>query len=256
MLLAVIAAVILITLGSAKRPGRENIGSLLVVCAGVVFGFPLFTALAMRTEAAAHGGVVLGILPLATALAGSVVSGERPSGGFWVAAVLGCVLVVSFSIYSGSGTVSIGDLYLLAAVGLAAIGYAYGASLSRVLPAGDVICWAIVLSAPLVVPASMLLIDWTLLSSDSLGENLNRVWFSLLYLGLVSQLGGFLLWYQALSLDGVARTSQLQLLQPFFTLLAAAIFLQEIIDLTSVVFAISIVSTVFISRKMAVIRAL
>src|SRR5450830_2105681 len=53
------------------------------LCTGV--GFPLFAALAMITVPAAHGGVVLGILPLATVAAAAVFAHERPSRGFWLA---------------------------------------------------------------------------------------------------------------------------------------------------------------------------
>src|SRR5438128_1332686 len=41
---------------------------------GIVFGFPAFSALAMVSVPAAHGGVVLGILPLATAGAATVLA--------------------------------------------------------------------------------------------------------------------------------------------------------------------------------------
>src|SRR5207302_2274535 len=53
-----------------------------VIC--LVLGFPALSALAMQTVPAAHGGVVLGILPLATAAAAALLAGERPNLRFWL----------------------------------------------------------------------------------------------------------------------------------------------------------------------------
>ena len=47
-----------------------------------IVGFPVFMALAMAHVPAAHGGVVLGILPLATAAAAALLAHERPSSRF------------------------------------------------------------------------------------------------------------------------------------------------------------------------------
>ena len=52
-----------------------------------IVGFPMLMALAMVSVPAAHGGVVLGIVPLATAAAAAIVAHERPSIGFWVSAL-------------------------------------------------------------------------------------------------------------------------------------------------------------------------
>lgn len=69
----------------------------------LVGGFPAFSGFAMTHVPASHGGVVLGVLPLATAVAGAVVSRERPSAAFWVSAVLGAAIVVGFSLRDGEG---------------------------------------------------------------------------------------------------------------------------------------------------------
>src|SRR5208283_5165284 len=50
-----------------------------------IVGFPVFMALAMAHVPASHGGVVLGIIPLATVAAAALVTHERPSLGFWLA---------------------------------------------------------------------------------------------------------------------------------------------------------------------------
>ena len=243
------------------RPKLDYWPQIAVICAGVVIGFPLFSSLAMNTEAAAHGGVVLGILPLATALLGAVLTGERPTSLFWLIASIGSLLVVLFSLISGGGSVSGGDLYLLLAIVSASLGYAVGGQLSRQIPAWQVISWALAPTLPIAL-AGVLLLDRSLLpamvvTDQSTGgvDLANYAWLgSLLYLGLISQYVGFLLWYRALALDGVARASQLQLFQPFVTLAGAWLLLNEQIDLVTGVFALLILITIVLSRQTSMRR--
>ena len=100
----------------------------------MVVGFPLFTSLALEVQTSAHGAVVIAVLPAATAVA-AVAGGRAPeprrSGS---PRAPGCVAVLAFLVTSGaSGTPPAGDLFLLAAVVLCAIGYAEGGALGREL---------------------------------------------------------------------------------------------------------------------------
>ena len=51
--------------------------------------------------------------------------------------------------------------------------------------------------------------------------------WGLAYVSLFSMLIGFVFWYRGLALGGIAGVGQLQLLQPFFGLLLAALLLHE-----------------------------
>ena len=93
----------------------------------------------MRSVPAAHGAVVAGLLPLATAVAGALIAHERPSRRFWACAVAGSAVVVGFALWEGGGAPQAADLLLVGAVAAAAIGYAEGARLSRVLGGWQVI---------------------------------------------------------------------------------------------------------------------
>jgi len=73
-----------------------------------------------------------------------------------------------------------------------------------------------------------------------------------LYLTLASQLFGFFIWYKAMAIGGVARVSQVQLLQPFVTLLASAIALSEGIESQTYFFAIIVVLLVAIGKRMRI----
>ena len=233
----------------SRLPTVSQWRQLLVVAAGVVVGFPMLSAWAMQTVPASHGGVVLGVLPLATAVVGAFIMGERPSMGFWLVSLAGSATVVGYALWTGAGTLQIGDLALLGAVVSAAIGYAVGGKLTKELGGGPVICWALVISLPLIVfPA------W-LTAPESFAAVSGDAWLGFLYLALVSQLFGFFLWNAGLALGGIARVSQTQLLQPFVTIAASAVLLSEAIETSTVVLALIVISLVAIGRTMPVASA-
>lgn len=244
---ALVAGLLLLATGQ-PRPDRGQLGKLLIVGLGVVIGFPVLSAWAMQTVPASHGGVVLGVLPLATAIASVFVSRDRPSLGFWLFGILGSILVVAYALLDGAGGVQVGDLALLGAVVAAAVGYAVGGELSRSLGGWQVICWALVLMLPVItVPA----LWW---APANLAAVPVGIWAGFAYLALFSQLFGFFWWNKGLALGGVARVSQIQLLQPFITLLASAIALGEAITTETYVFAVLVVAVVAIGRRMPIRR--
>jgi drug/metabolite transporter (DMT)-like permease len=245
--IASLLAVIYLAAGRQRLPTRGEFKALFAVALGVVLGFPIFSSLAMRHVDASHGGVMLGILPLATAATGFIFSRERPSSGFWLMACLGSALVIAFSVFKGGGTLQLADLSLLAAVVSAAIGYAIGARLTQTMGGLQVISWALVMSAPfLVVPM--------ILYAPITAHVTRGAWIGFAYVSLVSQFLGFLPWFKGLSLGGVARVGQTQLLQPFFTIAAASLLLGEAVDAATVAFAVAVFGVVAIGRQLKISR--
>ena len=243
---SVVAAFILITT-KQSRPNRHQLMQLSVVALGVVVGFPVLTAWAMKTVPASHGGVVLGVLPLATATAAVMVSREKPSAGFWIFSLLGSIVVVTYSLLQGFGSFQLGDLFLIGAILCAGLGYALGGKLSKELGGWQVICWALVISFPFIIfPA------WIQAPEENFSNLPLNVLLSFLYLALVSQLFGFFLWNKGLALGGIARVSQTQLIQPFVTLLASAFLINETVSLQTILFAVLVVCIVAIGKKMPV----
>ncbi|MEJ7932058.1 DMT family transporter [Ramlibacter sp. AN1015] len=243
---AVLAAAFLLAV-RAPWPRRSDLLPLAVTSAGVVFGFPLFTSMAMRHVQAVHASVVIGTLPLATALVAAWLHRQRPSAGFWGCAVLGCAMVVAFSL-SRAGAPGLelhpADLLLLAGVGCAAVGYAWGARLSQRMPAEHVICWALLLALPLTLPASW----WTRPAASVPAA----AWWAFAYVAVFSMWLGFFAWYRGLALGGTVRVSQVQLLQPFLGMLFAVPLLGETLDARSVGFAVAVMATVLVGRTMPV----
>ena len=77
-------------------PPRALWFQLVVAMLCVSILFPFLMALAVQTVDAAHGGVVLGVLPIATALVAVLITHERPRPLFWIASVAGAALVFGF----------------------------------------------------------------------------------------------------------------------------------------------------------------
>ena len=230
----------------ATLPRRQDWVPLAITAGGVVFGFPLLTSVAMRHVEAVHASVIVGVLPLATAGVGALLHRQRPSAGFWLCAALGSALVVAFAtLRSGSGlAINFADLLLLAAMLCAAVGYGYGARLSQHMRAEYVICWALLMSLPLTLPLSIA--SWPSVPVKA------SAWWSFAYLGVFSMWLGFFAWYRGLALGGTVRVSQVQLVQPFLSMLFAVPFLGESLDAVTVGFGVAVIATVFMGKKMPV----
>ena len=243
---AIVAAGLALILLVATRqtiPPFRFLPKFCIVAVGVVIGFPLLSAIAMRDASASYGAVITGLLPLSTALCGVWRAGERPSLAFWIFASLGSVLVIGFALLSGSGSIRSADLALLGAVGAAGLGYAEGAVLSRIFGSWQVICWSLILSTPVLLPI-VLQYAPTDFSSVSFGAVIG-----FLYVSIFSMFLGFFAWYRGLSLGGIARVGQVQLLQPFLTILASTIFLGERLTITTLSFAAGVIVCVALGKR-------
>jgi drug/metabolite transporter (DMT)-like permease len=223
--IAGVLALCLLLLFKERRPARQQLLPLIIVAMGVVIGFPLLTALALQHVTSAHSIVFVGLLPLATAAFGVLRGGERPRPAFWFFSVLGSLLVVGFAVTQGLTASPTGDILMLLAILACGLGYAEGAEISKALGGWQVICWALVLALPVVMP----LTAW--LAPASFSGISTPAWLSLAYVSLFSMLIGFVFWYRGLVQGGIAAVGQLQLLQPFFGLALAAVLLHEQVSL-------------------------
>ncbi|MGI8508850.1 MAG: DMT family transporter [Gemmatimonadaceae bacterium] len=242
---AVVAAVLAGLLLWFKReplPARRHWPGLAIVAVDVVVGFPLCSALALQHLPAAHGAVVTGLVPAATAVMAVWRAGEKPPRLFWVGVVAGVIAVLIFAAVQGAGHPQTADLLLLAAVAFAGLGYAEGGRLARELGGWRVICWALVLSAPfLVLPVALSLPRPGTVIPPS-------AWLGFAYVSCVSMFLGFFAWYRGLALGGVARIGQIQLVQPVLTLGWSALLLGERVTPTTVVAALLVVGSAALSQ--------
>ncbi len=234
-----------------KLPSAAEWGLLAFTACGVVVGFPLFMSLALQYVPSTHGAVVTGLLPLTTAVIAALWFRQKPSVGFWLCAVLGTMLVLGFMVMrsadaTGHFSLHTADVFLLLAMLSASFGYIGGARLTPSLGAERVICWVLVLSLPITVP-----ITWLNLPANLSAIHPNS-WWAFAYVAVFSMWLGFFAWYRGLALGGAVRVSQVQLVQPFLSLLFALPLLGEEIDAMTLGFALAVIATVFVGKKMPV----
>jgi len=210
---------------------------------GVVFGFPVFMGLAVQRVDAVHASVVTGILPLVTAVLGVWLLGQRQRATFWWFAVLGMALVLAFAWWRGGAALQLADGLLALALVLGALGYVWGARLSASMRPEHVISWVLVLSLPITLPLA-----W---STRPLAPVQPASWIGFGYVALFSMWLGFFAWYRGLALGGTVRVSQVQLLQPFLSILAAVPILGERVDAATGLFLLAVMAVVFASRRVA-----
>ena len=247
--IAGIAALIALVVTKRSLPPRSLWLEMFVAAVFTVICFPLFAALAMTTLPAAHGGVVLGILPLATAAAAAIFAHERPSIGFWLASAAGSIIVLTFvSRQSGGESYSNGDLFLLGTVVAGAMGYTLSGRLTARMPGWEVISWQVVMFLPLALLATLGL--WP---ANIAGVPL-APWIGLGYVSFVSQYSAFFVFNAAMAMTGIARVGQIMLLQPFVIVGLALPINNEPIQIETILFAAAVVATVLIGQRMTVMR--
>jgi drug/metabolite transporter (DMT)-like permease len=233
----VLAGVLLLVVRPRLPRGTEAL-RLAVVAGGVVVGFPLCTSAALTEVPASHAAVVIGLLPAATAAVSVLRTHERVPARFWAWALAGAAAVVVFiaSATGGLGTLRAADGWLLAAVLLAAVGYAEGGLLSRALGSWQTICWALVLALPLMAALA------ARTPIDDLAGAGPAAWAAFAYLSLISMFLGFFAWYRGLAIGPMARVSQVQLVQPVLSLGWAAVLLGEPLGASVAVPAVAVVA--------------
>lgn len=242
-------ALVVIFVMQRRFPPREL--WLDIIAAGFcsVVCFPLFAALAMVTLPATHGGIVQGILPLATAAAATMIAHERPSAGFWWTSAIGAIIVTTF-VFRQSGGIefSSGDIFLIATVIAGAIGYTLSGRLAVRMPGWEVISWQVIVFLPFSALATLAL--WP---ADIAGVPAAS-WGGLAYAGFISQFAAFCVFNAALAKGGISRIGQIMLLQPFVILWLALFVNNEPIDMENIFFAAAVVATVLIGRRMRIIQ--
>jgi len=243
--IAGLLALIVLLINKEKLPQKTQFLSLGIVALGVVIGFPLLSALALRYVTSAHSIVFVGILPVSTAVFGIIRGGERPRPVFWIFSIFGSLLVVGYALKQGIASSPIGDILMLLSVILCGLGYAEGGKLSKTLGGWQVISWALVFSLPVALPLTYIFLPTTV-AHVSIGA-----WISLAYVSLFSMFIGFIFWYKGLAQGGIASIGQLQLLQPFFGLILAASLLHEEVNIGMLFVTIGVILCVGGAKKFA-----
>jgi drug/metabolite transporter (DMT)-like permease len=214
---------------------------------GIVFGWPLLNTLALQTVPSSHAAVVNGILPLSTAVIGAWLNRETLSRRFWACAVGGTALVCAYAWQRTQGELHAADALMLLGIVMGGLGYASGAMATRHMSGPQTISWALILG----MPGTLALTLWSAPTATAAAAAPSSAWLAFVYLGLMSQWIGFFFWYKGLARGGIARVSQVQLIQLFFTLGFAALLLRESIEPAMFLVATLTVALIAIGRRSA-----
>jgi drug/metabolite transporter (DMT)-like permease len=249
LIAAALAAVTLLATRSRVPPPSEWL-RFSVYALAAVLAFPLLLGFAMQHAPAAHGGIVLGATPLLTAMVSVAFAGERPSLAFWLTGFAGMATVIAYTLISGAGAAGFhwADILLALTAIAGAVNYAFGGELSRRRSGWEVICWALILSVPFLA-----LMLWWIAPPVNWAASW-RAWSGFAFVSVFSMFLGFFAWNKGLALGGIAKVSQVQLIQPFVALAGAAAFLGEQVGLMEIGFAGLVVVIVAFGRRTRVAR--
>ncbi|MFK0102974.1 DMT family transporter [Streptomyces sp. NPDC091040] len=226
-----------------RVPAREHWAGLAVVAGGVVVGFPLLTTLALRTSTTSHAAVVVGLLPLTTAVFSSLRTGARPPRAFWAAAVAGAAVVIAFTVAQSGGALSAGDLFLFGALLVCAAGYTEGGRLAKVMPGWQVTGWALLLTLPLNLAGAAVALAY-----EPVRLGVHGV-VGLVWVAAGSTFLGLYVWYRGMAEIGVARASQLQLAQPLLTLFWSFFLLGEEVAAAAPAAAVAVLVCIALTQR-------
>ncbi|HEX4657452.1 MAG TPA: DMT family transporter [Streptosporangiaceae bacterium] len=241
------AALAAIVLAARRQPlivPRPALRRMLIVAACVGVGFGLLSAIALRDVSSAHGAVLTGLIPAATAGMAVLRAGERPRLAYWAALALGLCVVVGFAVVQGAGRLRGADVLLLVAIAVAGLGYAEGGALAREYGGWRVICWTVILALPATVPVTV-----AAAVADPPRHVTAGAVAGLAYVSLVSMCLGFFAWYAAMARGGVARVGRLQLGQPALTLFWSVLLLGERVSLLTGAAAAAVIAATAVGRN-------
>ena len=245
-------ALIFLRLAKVPFPDKSLWKYLVITASGIVVGFPVLTTLALQFTTSAHAAVIVAGLPLVTAVFAVLRVKESVPFLFWIAALIGTFTLVIYAWLNGGadGVSFIADLMLLGAVLAAAIGYAEGAILVKVMPGWQVVSWCVVLFLPMSVPVAAISFylgrDSHVITPITVG--------AFLFTALGSMYFGFFAWYRGLSELGVAKGSQVQLLQALLTLAWSALLLSEIVTLKTLIAASIVIVCVAVTQRIRIAK--
>ncbi len=240
-------AVILLKIKKVPVPNKELWPKISITALGIVIGFPVLTTFALLYTTSAHSAVIIAGLPMATAVVAVIRMNEREPIGFWLAALVGTVTLIGYAWLNGGSneTNFVADAMLFGAVLSAAIGYAEGAALTKIMPGWQVVSWCVAVLLPLSVPIFLV----TLIQGWANHQITYVALGAFLFTALGSMYLGFFAWYRGLSELGVTKGSQVQMLQAFLTLVWSAVLLGEVVSIQSLLAASVVIACVAITQR-------
>jgi drug/metabolite transporter (DMT)-like permease len=226
-----------------KLPSKKDCIGILIGGLAVILVFPYSLAMALSQWQASDLGVVLAGIPLLTACMAVLIFREKQNIVFWLCILVGTLLLMAFVYGQSSGVIHWSLFVMLLAAG---IGYSFGGQVAKSVGGFKTICWMAIFYLP--ISALGLGYETPHMVANFKSAQMDSI-LGLLYLAFISQWIGFHYWYGAMAKVGIARAGQVQLLQPFFTLLFSVPLIDAVLNAQQFVFAGLITATVIVSIK-------
>lgn len=219
LLSSAVFAIILVVTPGPVLPPRSAIGSLLFL--GMLAG-PInqgFFFYGLQRSTAAHAALLYALTPLAVYVISVLQKRERATPraalGITVAFSGVVVLLLGRGLKSASGPLY-GDLFILAAMVAWALYTAQGKAFVAAHGAIRGTCWTMIAGTLLILPVAPFELNIPRVLAASAGALA-----SIVYLGLLTSVVSYLLWYYALSKTEPSKVAVFSNLQPVATALAA-----------------------------------
>jgi drug/metabolite transporter (DMT)-like permease len=216
---------------------------VLFIGACLAYGFSALLAKALEHVPSYHAAIVTGGIPIFMALMVGWRGGRRQPVSFWLAALAGGALVAGYGLAKAGWKVTADDVMLVIAAAACGAGYGEGAKLGAEIGQARLACLV-----PMGVAPVAILVAWWHWPPDWRAIPAAG-WLGLVYNGSISTFGAFFYWYRALHRGGAARIGQLQLLQPFFTLIVCVVILRESVRASDWGIAVLVIGCVFAAQK-------
>jgi drug/metabolite transporter (DMT)-like permease len=215
--------------------------------------WPALFSLGIAHTTAGHAALIMALIPVFTVLIAAVLENRLPGMGWWsgaVLAVVGAAILIEAQtgslVINTDGSNPIGDLTVLAGCVACSLGYVAGGKLSRKIGTKAVTLWGLAVTSIVLIPIFIALIGRT-----SWFQVPFEGWLALVWMALLSSIGGYVLWFFALGRGGIGRIGSLQLVLPVTTLASALVILHETLTLTLVLSCATIVTGTLIAHRHA-----
>ena len=219
---------------------------IVVLAAVALWLNQLSFVFALDLTTASTIGLLLGTIPIFTALFGLVLGTEHPSRRFWVAATISAVGVALVVLGAGS-EVSVSHIGILLGLATGATWAAYSVTIAPLMSA----------YSPLRVSAIVIPVTWILLALVGLQQTKDQDWslgWEVWLLLLLATLGPLvltnILWFRSIHKIGPAKATLAVNLQPFVAAILAVVLLSEPLSWLQVVGGVLIgVGILFVRRR-------
>jgi len=248
LLIPLVLPVILIGRIAPPR-GRRHLGLVVAATTGGLIGFPLLFTWGLYLTSAAHGALVLAVLPLFTGFVAAMVERSLPPRRWWLGcavAVVGEIILVTgrSDLDAASGASVVGDVIVLIAGVGAAISYVAGARLEQDgYGSLGTTFWGALAAGIVLAPFLFLLAD------DAWSGAGAVAWASVFYLAAGSTIMAYVAWYWCLGKGGIGRVGIFQFLQPVVGVGLAIIILGEPLTVPLASAALAIIGGVVIAQR-------